>query len=100
MDPFKFKISTIGNWDSKTPIQTFKTDQEPSELNYMLIHWFEEEVGEDANTNANDNANGQTAMASSSSGHPIKRAFYVFPKRSSTNDPRAIGVIGGTFIDG
>lgn len=46
-------------------------------LNYLIIVYFDEGISE--------------------SGHPIKRSFYMFPKKFSNGD---FGVIGGTFIKG
>ena len=34
------------------------------------------------------------------SGHNVDRYFYIFPKSSSQNDEREIGVLGGTVVAG
>ena len=55
-------------------------DQNPTNMDYMLVHML---------------GAGQTE-----SGQTVDRFFYVFPKRSSATDQRAIGVLGGTFVEG
>ena len=34
------------------------------------------------------------------SDQPVKRSFYIFPKRLANSAVRDIGVVGGTFIEG
>ena len=55
-------------------------DQNPTDMDYMLVHML---------------GAGQTE-----SGQTVDRFIYVFPKRSSATDQRAIGVLGGTFVEG
>lgn len=69
--------------DKLTPVQghlIMLRDQDPTALDYQLLTY----LGE-----------GKTAA-----GFPIKRSFYLFPKRASKAAPNDIGVIGGTFIEG
>jgi D-amino-acid oxidase len=55
-------------------------DQNPKELQYMLLVYFNE---------------GKTK-----SGQTVKRSFYIFPKHSQNTEYNDVGVIGGTFIEG
>ncbi len=54
-------------------------DQEPKDLNYMLLVYFDE----------SKNKNGQK----------VKRSFYIFPKQLENAEANDIGVVGGTFIE-
>ncbi|MBY0109540.1 MAG: FAD-binding oxidoreductase [Candidatus Babeliaceae bacterium] len=55
-------------------------DQNPSDLNYMILVYFGESI----------NQNGQH----------IKRSFYMFPKHLPNSGVTDVGVVGGTFIEG
>ncbi len=54
-------------------------DQEPKDLNYMLLVYFEE--------------------SKTKNGQKVKRSFYIFPKQLENSQTNDIGVVGGTFIE-
>jgi D-amino-acid oxidase len=55
-------------------------DQNPADINHMILIYFDK---------------GKTK-----SGFPIKRSFYMFPKKRLGTHSNDVGVIGGTFIEG
>lgn len=55
-------------------------DQNPKDLKYMILVYFKDGI--------------------TKFGQKIKRSFYLFPKHLSNGDPKDIGVLGGTFIEG
>ena len=55
-------------------------DQVLKDLQYMILVYFKKET--------------------TNSGFPVKRSFYIFPKKLPGSPPQDIGVVGGTFIEG
>ena len=55
-------------------------DQNPQDIQYIILNHFNDEI--------------------TASGQKITRSFYLIPKQIQRSNPRDIGVIGGTFIEG